>query len=156
MRCPGAVSHIAGLPDQFAAGVLPEHPQTCCQGFYDQRHEAYDHRDRLGKARRPLLNAASSPENDLLVRSSLRRCCVMSSPTTPHYVCLAIDRNAGHGRFSDLNGACRLHSDEKRIDRFLKVIDDVLDCVEGTDLRPRSLGYEARLRSSPLERLAED
>ena len=44
---------------------------------------------------------------------------------------IAIDHNAGRGRFSDVSGSRWLETNEERIDRFVREIAHFLDCVEG-------------------------
>ncbi len=50
-----------------------------------------------------------------------------------------------------MNGARWLHLEEKRIARFVRETAHFLCCVEGADLAPRRLVYEARQSSSPLD-----
>ena len=59
----------------------------------------------------------------------LRFCprCAPTSTKPADYVCLAIDRNAGHNTFSDVHGARWLRTDEKRIDRFFREAAHFLD-----------------------------
>ena len=54
-----------------------------------------------------------------------------------------------------MDGARWLHLEEKRIARFVRETAHFLCCVEGADLAPRRLVYEAPQSTSPLGRSAE-